>query len=34
MKYRIPSANQLRETERAVHEYPGLLALLWDHRER
>ncbi|MBB3189412.1 ElyC/SanA/YdcF family protein [Halomonas cerina] len=28
----VPSAQQLSKTERALHEYLGLLALEWDHR--
>ena len=27
----LPSANNLRKTELAIHEYLGLLAWRWDH---
>ena len=34
LNYWIPSAENLRKTERAVYERLGLLALEWDHRGR
>ena len=34
LAYWLPSAGNLRKTERVVHETLGLLALEWDHRDR